>query len=147
MRLFLFISIILLLDQLTKQLLLGVLETPWWLIQEKVGLKLSFNEGIAFSLPIKGLLAITISFAIIVILLWYYVRSTKKHWLSNLIFGLIIGGAIGNLTDRLIRGAVIDYLHFFSFPAFNLADSAITIGVVLLILFYSRIHTAKSYKL
>ena len=52
-------------------------------------------------------------------------------------FGLIIGGALGNVFDRLAHGAVVDFLHFhyagYSWPAFNLADSAITVGVVMML--------------
>ena len=52
-------------------------------------------------------------------------------------FALIIGGAVGNVYDRLVHGAVVDFLHFHyaghSWPAFNLADSAITVGVVLML--------------
>lgn len=52
-------------------------------------------------------------------------------------FALIIGGAVGNVYDRLVHGAVVDFLHFhyagWSWPAFNLADSAITVGVVLML--------------
>ncbi len=52
-------------------------------------------------------------------------------------FALIIGGAVGNVYDRLIHGAVVDFLHFhyagYSWPAFNLADAAITLGVALML--------------
>ena len=52
-------------------------------------------------------------------------------------FALIIGGALGNVYDRLVHGAVVDFLHFhyagWSWPAFNLADSAITVGVVMML--------------
>jgi signal peptidase II len=57
--------------------------------------------------------------------------------LLPLSFSLVLGGAIGNVIDRLLHGAVVDFLHFhlgkYYWPAFNVADSAITVGVVLLI--------------
>ena len=62
-------------------------------------------------------------------------RSTDR--LLPAAFALIIGGAAGNVYDRLVHGAVVDFLHFhyqaYSWPAFNLADAAITLGVVLML--------------
>jgi len=58
--------------------------------------------------------------------------------LAEISFGLILGGALGNLLDRLIHGAVIDFLDFRIWPVFNLADSAITIGVILLAWVYLK---------
>ncbi len=58
--------------------------------------------------------------------------------MAEISFGLILGGALGNLLDRLIHGAVIDFLDFRIWPVFNLADSAITIGVILLAWVYLK---------
>ena len=64
-------------------------------------------------------------------------KQSHTMWRSNLAFTLIIGGALGNLVDRLMHGYVVDFLHFYwktyHFPAFNIADSAIFIGAVLII--------------
>jgi len=61
----------------------------------------------------------------------------QQELLQPLAFSMIIGGAIGNVIDRLVRGAVVDFLYFhigrYGWPAFNLADSAITLGVILML--------------
>ena len=65
-------------------------------------------------------------------------RRHQHECLQPLAFALILGGAVGNVIDRIRIGAVIDYLDFhaagYHFPAFNLADSAITLGVILMLL-------------
>ena len=69
-----------------------------------------------------------------VLIWWLY---TAKSKLSVFAFGMIIGGAIGNITDRLLIGAVVDFLDFYAFgyhwPAFNIADASICIGATVLI--------------
>ena len=93
------------------------------------------NTGVAFSLfagqNIKFAL-IAVAFGLICYLYWRF-RNTATLWL-RLGFALVLGGAIGNLLDRLTRSFVVDFIHFqipgiFNFAVFNVADSAITIGV------------------
>lgn len=73
----------------------------------------------------------------IILLVLMYRQSSQKH-LSNIAYALIISGAVGNLTDRLMHGFVIDYIDFhvgnWHYPTFNLADIAICIGAALVIL-------------
>ncbi|SLM64664.1 Lipoprotein signal peptidase [Dickeya aquatica] len=101
------------------------------------------NYGAAFSfLADKGgwqrWLFAAIALAIIVALLAMMYRSSAAQKLNNIAYALIIGGAIGNLTDRLVHGYVIDFLDFFigdwHYPTFNLADTAIVIGALLIVL-------------
>ena len=72
-----------------------------------------------------------------VIVVWIS-RLPKTRWIESLALALILGGALGNLYDRLVLGYVVDFLDFHwsgtHFPAFNVADSGITMGAVLLIL-------------
>jgi signal peptidase II len=72
-----------------------------------------------------------------VIIVWIS-RLPKTRWIESLALALILGGALGNLYDRLVLGYVVDFLDFHwsgsHFPAFNVADSGITMGAVLLIL-------------
>jgi signal peptidase II len=105
------------------------------------------NPGIAFSLFADGgpltrtLLHLVILIAVVVIA-WMVVQHGRHRFASGLAFGLILGGAVGNLIDRVLYGWVLDFLHVWvrigdrvwSWPDFNIADSAISCGAVLLIL-------------
>lgn len=143
------------LDQLTK-----------WLIEQRLelfdqidllpvlALKLLYNEGAAFSFLSTAsgwqkwffiVLALTIS---VVIIVWLYRLPAKgQAWLAAAL-ALVVGGALGNVIDRMVHGHVIDFIlvHYgaWYFPAFNVADSAITVGAIMLIvdsLFGSRKKT------
>lgn len=97
-----------------------------------VGLVPAQNPGIAFSIqfaPLVQSALILIALGLVTILA---IRTARTVW-ARIAFGLIIGGAIGNIIDRLIDGSVTDYFQVGTFPIFNLADSCITIGVVLLL--------------
>lgn len=97
------------------------------------------NKGAAFSI-LTGRRILLILVALIVIgVLIYYVRKNKIEGKVNKIaLSLVIGGSIGNLIDRILRGAVIDFIDIkifgYNFPIFNLADTFIVIGVFLLII-------------
>ena len=106
-------------------------------------LTLTHNAGAAFSLLSQAggwqrwlfiLLAITVSIAIVI---WLHNLSPRRRWMACCL-ALILGGALGNLSDRIIFGYVIDfidiYYHNLHWPAFNVADSAITIGAFMLII-------------
>jgi signal peptidase II len=130
---------VILLDQVTKQwavnnLTDGDVDVFWTL-----RFHLSFNTGMAFSRgqswgPVIGVLALFV----VVGLLLSLRRQPGK--LTDISVGLIVGGAIGNVIDRLFRspgwfrGAVVDFIDFQWFPIFNVADMAITIGGALLVL-------------
>jgi signal peptidase II len=93
------------------------------------------NSGIAFGLLDKGgdalVLAIT-GVALLVVIGWFAVDPTRPLlWLG---VGLLVGGAIGNLVDRIRLGSVTDFINPPVWPAFNLADVSITIGVVIVVL-------------
>lgn len=97
-----------------------------------------YNTGAAWSLfEGSGILLIIIAIVAFFLLLKYQnVFVEKKR--NTLAFALIYGGLVGNLIDRVIYGYVIDYLHIyifgFSFPVFNLADMAIVVGFLLIII-------------
>ena len=135
---------IIILDQLSKQLIEAKL-----LVYETIpllpffNLTLAYNEGAAFSfLSDQGgwqrwlfsILAIGVS---LVLIIWLRMLTVKDRLLA-LALSFIIGGALGNLIDRLLFGHVIDFLDFYyrdwHWPAFNVADSAIFIGVVFFLL-------------
>lgn len=140
----LFISLsIILLDQATKQWALSFDGAPWWFLQDQIGFVLTQNTNIAFSLPISGFLAVALSVIVLVGLAWYC-RKLPTGVLRDVVFGLIFGGAMSNLLDRLIRGAVIDFVKISFWPSFNLADSAITIGFLLFLLFFEKLHSVNA---
>jgi signal peptidase II len=90
------------------------------------------NTGIAFGLfqQHPGFLTALIGFCVILLCFFSY-PMTRTHSLEKIAYGLILGGAIGNFVDRMRFGWVIDFLDFRVWPVFNLADSGITIGVIL----------------
>jgi signal peptidase II len=101
-----------------------------------LGFTLAHNRGVAFGLASGGgaaLVALTVAALIFVGVL--FARNPTRPWIW-VAFGLLAGGAIGNLADRVRAGAVTDYIDLLSWPPFNLADVAITLGVLVLALSY-----------
>lgn len=109
-----------------------------------LGLQYSVNPGIAWGIQLpNGFQEILIIVALITVAV-LAIRSTKTHSLSpipySLPFGLILGGGLANVVDRLRDGVVTDYFQIGSFPIFNVADSCVTVGVLLLLLDFARIR-------
>ena len=99
-------------------------------------LTLAHNRGVAFGLADGGgtvLVALTIAALLFVGFLFARDPTRPGMWIA---IGLLAGGALGNLVDRVRSGEVTDYVDFLSWPPFNLADVAITLGVVVLALSY-----------
>lgn len=128
------ITCVIFLDQLTKYLALKFLElnTPVSLIKNFLYLTLVHNRGAAFGLFKNQLLIFVLISIFAIVLILFYLKAKKNSLLSRLAFSMILGGAIGNLIDRLRFGYVIDFLDFRVWPVFNLADSAITIAALFL---------------
>jgi len=101
-----------------------------------LALTLAHNDGVAFGLASGGgvaLVALTIAALIFVGVLFARNPTRPGMWVA---IGLLAGGALGNLIDRVRTGEVTDYLDVLSWPPFNLADVAITLGVFVLALSY-----------
>ncbi len=106
-------------------------------------LTLMHNEGIAFSLLAdqsgwqRYFIAVVATLIVLWLLYWLY-QNSKQMKLQNVALVLVIGGALGNIWDRVLLGYVVDFieLHYngYYWPAFNVADSAITLGAILLII-------------
>ncbi|MCK4812505.1 MAG: signal peptidase II [Candidatus Marinimicrobia bacterium] len=101
------------------------------------------NTGVAFSMPIPFLKYISI-FALVFILYFFYriIKENPKSWINYIAFTIIFAGAIGNFIDRFTRGQVTDFIMvdfgfwpFNPFAIFNVADSCITVGVGLYLIF------------
>ena len=91
------------------------------------------NNGTAFGLLKGANAALAILSVLVITLIFFYVLNNKTPGFANsLALGLILGGALGNLFDRVRFGYVIDFIDFRVWPVFNVADSAITIGTIIL---------------
>jgi signal peptidase II len=139
--LFVVAAIVLILDQWTKYLVRTSVPyteawAPWkWLLPyarivhwQNTGAAFGMFQGMSL---VFAVLAIIVSIAIV----YYFPLVPKEDWLIRLALGLQLGGAIGNLIDRLQHGgAVTDFVSLGNFAVFNVADASISVGVVLLIL-------------
>lgn len=128
------------LDQATKEAALrGLADGPVDVIEGAVTLDLSFNTGGVFGIfpGAPTLFAVATALIVVTLLVWSR-RITEARWLVPV--GMVIGGGIGNLTDRILRegGRVVDFIDLHVWPTFNLADSAIVVGVVLVVWFGAR---------
>ncbi|MBA7481108.1 Lipoprotein signal peptidase [subsurface metagenome] len=102
------------------------------------------NRGIAFGLfPQGSSLFIVISLIIILGIIFFERKKVIKSLKERFCLGLILGGALGNLIDRLRFGFVIDFLDFRIWPVFNLADSGVCIGGILMVFFLLRKRPCK----
>lgn len=101
-------------------------------------LRESRNTGAAFSIGTGRTVLITLIGIVVVTVILVHVRTATSR-VTAVAWGLLTGGAVGNLTDRLLRdpgplrGGVVDWIDLGWFPSFNAADSAITVGVALLL--------------
>jgi signal peptidase II len=135
-------------DQLTKSLIVsaigpGRLESRIEVLNRWLALEYTQNRGAAFGvLSELGPILAAASFAILASLLFLYMRQTKPSLWQTVAIGLISGGALGNLIDRVRLGHVVDFLSVGPWPNFNIADSAITVGVLVLIWGLTRPVTA-----
>lgn len=127
--------IIICIDQLTKNLV-QVFDADVNIINNFLRIKYVQNTGAAFSL-FKGHTTILVLVSILLLVLVYNLMfSYKETKLNNISFGLIIGGILGNLIDRIFFQCVRDFIdiNIFNFPIFNIADMAIVFGVIILLI-------------
>ncbi|MFA5090152.1 MAG: signal peptidase II [Candidatus Omnitrophota bacterium] len=133
---FIIVSVILALDQFTKFLAVKklALQQSFPVIKGVFHFTLVYNRGAAFGI-LKNHALFFILASLFAIFLIYLNLRDAKHSRSSVYFvslSLILAGALGNLIDRICLGYVVDFLDFRIWPVFNLADSAITAGAILL---------------
>lgn len=144
-------------DRITKGMILARLEPGAWVeVMPGVAFTHVHNRGIAFSLfagggPLTRIVLHLVIFTSVVIIAAMVVRHGHHSRLGGFAFGLILGGAVGNLIDRVLYGSVIDFVHLWtrlggrtwSWPDFNIADASITVGAMLLIANEFRIQRSE----
>lgn len=132
------------LDQATKELVEQLLVrgefVPW--LGSNIGWQLIYNPGGAFGLPAPAWLFLLVTVVVLVLVVRALPQATSLT--SAVAFGMLLAGALGNALDRVLRsgdpdasvggGYVVDFVAWGSFPRFNVADSAITVGFVLLVI-------------
>ena len=153
--------VVVLLDRISKAAIEAKTSEGWRheLVHNFIYLVHSKNPGIAFSMfadsasPWVRYLLIGGSLVVIAILAWYLVAGTEVSARVAAGLALLLGGATGNLTDRILHGGVTDFLEIwfgsYRYPAFNVADSAITVGAIVILLdvfFHARSTVKRSQK-
>lgn len=94
-----------------------------------------YNRGAAFGIFQQGNMVFTVlAFIVIAAILYYYPQISSVDWPLRLAVSMQMGGAIGNLLDRLTIGHVTDFISVGTFPVFNIADASISVGCVVLLL-------------
>ena len=140
LRLFLIAAGVIAVDQLSKWQVRGRMAIgdtveihPW--LRDVFDLAHTTNTGAAFGMFKSGSTLLTVLALLVSGAIVYYNRTlaVEQVWVRTAL-GLQLGGAIGNMLDRLYQGYVTDFLHLHYWPVFNVADAAISIGVVILIM-------------
>lgn len=136
-----FILVLIALDQYTKYLIVKALEIgeSIQVIRDFLFITSHRNQGAAWGiLQGKMWLFYIVTIVVLIILIIFFKNEAKGKPLTQLGLSLLIAGSIGNFIDRLFRGEVVDfvdtYIFGYNFPIFNVADAALTIGVVVLII-------------
>ena len=122
-RILLIAAVLWILDFLTKFWAKNYLTNPIQILGKFLRFQFISNTGAAFSLRISSIFLIIIGLIATGTILYWAYRITSKQWAIAL--GLLLGGTLGNLTDRLTRGSVIDWISLPFWPTFNLADMSV----------------------
>lgn len=140
-------AVVIVLDQWSKHWVLTSLpeHQPVTVIEGYWNWYRSYNTGAAFSFLADAggwqkYLFAALAIGISCVLAFWLSRTARGHWREALPFSLVIGGALGNLIDRLMHGHVVDFIQWhwkevYYYPSFNIADSAIVAGAIALVLF------------
>ncbi|MED3563122.1 signal peptidase II [Bacillus sp. MUM 116] len=132
---------VIVLDQITKWLIVSKMQfgESITIIENFLYITSHRNRGAAWGI-LQGQMWLfyVITLVVIFALIYYLQKAAKGKWLLGISLSFMLGGAIGNFIDRVIRKEVVDFIHTFifgyNFPVFNIADSALVIGVILLMI-------------
>lgn len=140
--------ILIVLDQLTKYFVHNYSQETTEIIGRFFRIEYSQNTGVAFGLPVPYTLLIIGNIFLMGLIIWIINKEFDlEQPIGRAALILILAGAIGNLIDRLTRGFVVDFIGIWSWPNFNLADAYISVGILLMIVFYGRIKRTTDEKL
>lgn len=140
--------VVVLFDQITKAIVVANLDLyETWMPIEALAPYFNFihirNTGAAFGIfPDGGLFFTVVAFVVIGVIVYFYRELPDHSLLIRTALGFQLGGALGNLIDRLRQGYVVDFFNVKIWPVFNIADSAIVVGVLLLIFLLWQIGRA-----
>jgi signal peptidase II len=135
--------VLIVLDQVTKELAESLLEHGRFvpLLGEHIGWQLVYNQGGAFGIPAPHWIFLIVTVLVVAVVVRALPRTRSK--VTATAYGMLLAGALGNVIDRIFRdgatdafggGAVVDFVAWGTFPRFNVADSAITVGFALLVI-------------
>ena len=140
----------LVLDLGSKQFASRTLHTPMVFIDHLFYFTLHQNKGIAFGFMFGQWAQIAVSIVVLAALIYFshtrLTASQKKGFINQLLLGIIIGGALGNLINRFYPGFVVDFIYLYPFPVFNIADIGITLGLIAFVLSLSSSSPHKILK-
>ncbi len=134
-----------LVDQISKFIATQNLGKSIAVIGEFLKFTLYHNHGIAFSLNVPR--EVTIVLTILLVIGGFFLAQKELDFNKKTVqylVGIIIGGAIGNLIDRIVLGSVTDFIAILNYPVFNIADIAVSVGIVSVIVFYKRLSRSNT---
>jgi signal peptidase II len=133
-------SVIIILDQITKSLVranlaFGVSWSPWEWLMPYARIVHWSNTGASFGMfQGFGMVFTVLSLIVAAVIVYYYPRVPIEEWPLRIAMGMQLGGALGNLIDRVTRGEVTDFISVGNFAVFNIADASISVGVAVLLI-------------
>lgn len=145
MLLFIVAAFVLVLDQATKVFIRYFIpvNSSYPLVPGIIHVTHVRNPGAAFGLlPNQKIIFLAVSIAVIGVIVYYYLRAKVDDRQQMFALGLLLGGAVGNVIDRLFLGKVTDFIDLRIWPVFNLADSSIVVGAIMLSIIF-LINTRK----
>lgn len=138
-KIFIIAIITFILDQLSKIIVsIYLVNNPITVFDNFFLLRYATNTGAAWSILSNHQIILSLISIVFLILIFIFKKNFKSNTRNDFAFALLYGGILGNLVDRIIHGYVIDFLDFYIFgynyPIFNIADMAIVVGIILIII-------------
>lgn len=128
------------LDRVAKEYVLRVLDPPFIIIPDFFSFVSQENPGIAFGIRLPFIVQLLLTPILLIVGMKILIDTIyMERWYVLFVVGVVVGGALSNFVDRLIYGAVIDYIAIWKYPVFNIADMGIVIGIFILFIFYDKI--------